>query len=196
MKIVGSYWRNCTKIIGLISLIFTVSNTFNRKVSAQGFSFRGTPGLGSTRPSHVIDCLKQLEYKEVLKWITIGIDTFAGSGSGVVLGKKGDTWAALTAAHVCKGSSASEIEVYSPTTKQYYEVLSTTDITQDDVDIGIIKFRSNDNLSIAIINFNLLTTPHPLSQRPMGKQWGLTFDGAVSAGVSMPSGAVTVLVLR
>ena len=183
--------KKSARTIGLISSIFIAANSFNNKVSAQGFG--GAPGFSTYQR----DCLNNddVNHKRILKSVTIGIDTPAGSGSGVVIGNNGNVWTALTAKHVYKGSNPSEIEVYSPITKQYYEVLSTTNITQEDIDLGLIKFKANDDLDMAILNFNLVTKP-ALQQRPMGKQWGVTFDGAVSAGVSMPSGAVTVPVLR
>lgn len=184
-------WKKSTKAIGLISSIFIAANSLNNKVSAQG--------LGGTLrfSTYQRDCLNidDVNHKKVLKSVTVGIETAAGSGSGVVIGKKGNVWVALTAKHVYKGSNSNEIKVYSPVSKQYYEVLDTASIAEKDIDIGIVKFKSDDDLPIAILNFNLLTTSSP-SQRPAGKQWGVLFDGGMGAGVSMPSGAVTVPVLR
>lgn len=154
-------------------------------------------GGAQTISGYQRDCLNNddVNHKRILKSITIGIETPAGSGSGVVIGSKGDVWTALTAKHVYSESKPSEIEVYSPVTKKYYSVLSTVDISAKDVDLGIIKFRSHDKLNKAVLNFNLVTAPSP-QQRFIGKQWGILFDGGVGAGFSMPSGAVTVPILR
>ena len=142
------------------------------------------------------DCLFLVgQEKRLLKSILIGIDTPAGSGSGVVIGKKGDRYTALTAKHVYKGSNLNEIEIYSPTTKQYYPALSTSVIAPDEVDIGLIQFRSKDKLPIAILNYNLITPPSAL-QKSDGIPWGVLINGGHGAGVSMPSGAITVPVVR
>ena len=186
-----SLLANCLTTLGITVSLFSATDLLSRDASAQGFS--STPGFNTYQR----DCLNidDVNHKKVLKSVTVGIETPAGSGSGVVIGKKGNIWVALTAKHVYKGSNPNEIEIYSPITKQYYEVLSTSSIADSGVDIGIIKFKSNDNLFIAILNYNLLTMPSP-AQRPAGKQWGVLFDGGMGAGVSMPSGAVTVPVLR
>ena len=183
--------KKTAKAIGLISTIFIAASSLNSKVSAQGFG--GASGFGSYQR----DCLNMdnVSHKRVLKSVIVGIDTPAGSGSGVIIGKRGDVWTALTSKHVYEGSNTNEMEIYSPTTKKYYPVISTSAIAADEVDIGIIRFKSKDRLPLAILNFNLQTNEHP-SQGTAGKEWGVLFDGGRGAGVSMPSGAVTVPILR
>jgi hypothetical protein len=178
---------------GLAGSILLYAASFNSKATAQGFGFNAAPGLTGYRQ----DCLNidNVNHKRVLKSIVVGIDTAAGSGSGVVIGNRGNVWAALTARHVYSGSTPDEMQVYSPATRKYYKVLSANRITEQDIDIALVRFLSNDAHPIAILNFNLVTNPSR-QQRPVGQQWGVVFDGGVGAGVSMPSRAVTVPVLR
>ena len=78
--------KKSARTIVLISSIFIAANSFNNKVSAQGFG--GTPGFSTYQR----DCLNNddVNHKRILKSVTIGIDTPAGSGSGVVIGKNGN----------------------------------------------------------------------------------------------------------
>ena len=136
-----------------------------------------------------------VNHKRILKSVTIGIDTPAGSGSGVVIGNNGNVWTALTAKHVYKGSNPVRSKSIHQLRNNIMKSSQQLILLKKILIWSFIKFKANDNLDMAILNFNLVTKP-ALQQRPMGKQWGVTFDGAVSAGVSMPSGAVTVPVLR
>lgn len=151
------------------------------------------------------------EFKEMesyAKLITIGIETPSGSGSGIVIGRRGSTYYFLTSAHVVTGNPASD-EFYA------YSVKSTKPIRNrilsfekpkewGGIDVSIGSFRSDENLVPALI-FPFETTKHangyrwqPLynyNGRTYNNEWGI--QGPISvAGVSIPTRAITVPIFR
>lgn len=148
------------------------------------------------------------ETKSFAKSITIGIETPSGSGSGIIIGKKGSMYFFLTAAHVVTGNPENE-EFYAYSAQsskpKRYRILSfekPKDWQKIDATIG--SFESDEELAPALI-FPLETTKHangyrwqPLynyNGRTYNDAWGI--QGPISvAGVSIPTRAVTVPIFR
>jgi len=140
-----------------------------------------------------------VETADIMKSITVGILTPSGAGSGVVIGKKGDVYSILTSKHVLSGLAGGDgLEVYSPVTKKYYPVKDKQFFNSSSADIALVRFESRDELKIAIINFFYSAKSMLLASgiEPLGKLWGVDTAGGRGAGISMPTKAITVPVLR
>lgn len=150
-------------------------------------------GFSSPKP------LCRLETADILKSITVGILTPSGSGSGVVIGKNGHTYTILTSKHVISSVlGGDEVEVYSPVTKKYYPVLDKHFVKGSSADIALVRFNSRDELKIAVLNSFYRAKPIMDQSviEPLGRLWSVDTGGGRGAGISMPSGAISVPVLR
>ena len=138
---------------------------------------------------------------KILKQITIGIETAAGQGSGVVIGRKGNVYTAITARHVLPELNPNEtVEVYSLQTKKYYRVVSSSYPAKDKYDIMLLRFQSNDELPLAVINA-FYKSPKGIGQNSTPpwqiiEGFNVESDGIRGGGVSMPSKSVSVPIFR
>lgn len=142
------------------------------------------------------------------KSITLGIETPSGSGSGIIIGKKGNTYFFLTSKHVVTGNPKNE-EFYAYSVKDdkpiRKRILSFEKPEEwDDIDASIGSFKSEESLVPALI-FPFETTEYasgyrwqPLynfNGRRYNNTWGI--QGPISvAGVSIPTRAITVPIFR
>lgn len=129
--------------------------------------------------------------KNIFRFSTIGIETPGSSGSGVIIGFKDGVFTALTAAHVMSDFNSTEkfYAVSLPYNKRY-KIISTDFPSKGNLDIAVVRFKATEPLYIQPLNFfiNAPTTE--------GSEWGTDNDGARGAGISLPSGAVTVPIMR
>ena len=93
--------------------------------------------------------------KDFAKSVTLGIETPASSGSGILIGKKGDIYFFLTAAHVAISDPQKEefwaYSVAGGQTKQYQITSFEKPDIFADKDIVIGSFVSKENLPISLI---------------------------------------------
>jgi len=172
--------------VGLSIHNITRSVSPHYPVSQHGFGF-------SSQQRHC-----SLNTSDILRSITVGVVTPSGSGSGVVIGRKGNLYSILTAKHVLSGIAGGEtLEVYSPETKKYYRVIDTDLLGRSSADIALIRIESRDKLKIAALSSFYKAKPlGGVATDPLGMLWGVDTGGGRGAGISMPSGAITVPVLR
>lgn len=132
--------------------------------------------------------------KNIFKYSTIGIETPGSSGSAVVIGLKDGVYTALTAAHVMKGYSFKEdyYAVSLPYNKRY-RIISTVLPANGRADIALVQFKAGELLYIQPLNI-FIDAPSTVGMTMT--EWGVDGDGARSAGISLPSGAVSVPILR
>jgi len=142
------------------------------------------------------------------KSITLGIETPSGSGSGIIIGKKGNTYFFLTSKHVVTGNPKNE-EFYAYSVKDdkpiRKRILSFEKPEEwDGIDASIGSFKSEESLVPALI-FPFETTEHASGYRwqPLynfnGRRYNNTWriQGPISvAGVSIPTRAITVPIFR
>lgn len=143
-----------------------------------------------------------LDTNSIVKAFTIGIETAAGQGSGVVVGREGNTYTAITARHVLPQFNPKEtVEIYSLQTQRYYKVVSASYPAQDKYDIMLLRFKSNDELPLAVINA-FYESPKGVGKNTMAnflqrsEDFNVDNDGIRGGGVSMPSKSVTVPIYR
>lgn len=140
--------------------------------------------------------LKTSDWAAIVREFTIGIGTPSGTGSGVVIGRKGKIYTALTARHVMPSfNKKDEYEVYSPTTGKFYKVSGALYPDKKDIDIMIVQFESADNISIAVIN-EFYKDPTLVQPNSVARSWKVGVDGVRGGGISMPTKAVTVPIFR
>ena len=98
------------------------------------------------------------ELEQKTKQFTVRIDSTSGeNGSGIIIAKSGDTYTVLTAAHVvcekeagtkpCKNYS---YEILAPDGKKY-PVEKSTIKTEEGVDLGVLKFQSQQDYQVATL---------------------------------------------
>lgn len=146
--------------------------------------------------------------KNYSKSATIGIDTPGTGGSGVVIGKTGNTYYFLTAAHVASGDpTKEEFWAYSPTGDGFKKYKITRlwqpkEFAGKDIAIG--SFSSPDKIEVALI-FPIDTKQFAsedaykiygsLNGREFDKEWQIQGPPIV-AGISLPTGAITIPLFR
>ena len=111
--------------------------------------------------------------------------TQSSPGSAVIIGKKGDLYTAITAAHVIGDINQHEENYIQIETGETNKILSKT-IPFKDVDFAIIQFRNAKDLRVAILPF----TDVELSKAT--KEW----RDAELAGYAVTSGTVQASPLR
>ncbi len=151
--------------------------------------------------------------KDFAKSVSLGIETPASSGSGVLIGKKGDTYFFLTADHVAISDPQEEefwaYSVAGGQTKQYRITSFEKPNAFEGKDIVIGSFTTKDQLRIALI-FPLdieKYVPRPPSVpfytwqviNMMGASYDDEWDiqgPPLIGGVSIPTRAITVPIFR
>ena len=90
--------------------------------------------------------------EEFSRRVSVAIETQSASGSGVIVGKKGNAYALITAKHVLGGSSLAEDFDVLPVTGPYqgkrYSVTRVVD-TPSDLDFAVLVFNAKDSLPLA-----------------------------------------------
>jgi Trypsin-like peptidase domain/TPR repeat len=87
-----------------------------------------------------------VEINRIARSITVRIDGSSGKGSGILLQHQGNVYTVLTAGHVLKGDS---FTITTPDDRQYPTIINSDQRVVGDVDLGIIKFQSNQNYPLA-----------------------------------------------
>ena len=136
-----------------------------------------------------------LENEDIVKGRIVGIETPASSGTGTLIGKKGNTYTILTAGHVIPSlQKGDEYYAYSLSSNKRYRIISLDHPLGNKVDIAVATFNSPEDLKITLINrfydWNIRATDSK------AKYWGVHAVQGLVSGVSLPSGAVTVPITR
>ena len=118
--------------------------------------------------------------QEYTKSVTLGIETPASSGSGVIIGKKGDKYFFLTVGHVVVGNPRNEefwVYTVEGGKNRKYRVNSFVRPEEfSDKDIAIGSFSTKDQLPVSLI-FPLDTNKHiDKSHLSVGRSCGFNFD--------------------
>lgn len=179
----GDFFHVCMKKFiasTALTLSFLSPNAYSQRVS--------TPFLGSKLNTTT---------RELLKRQIVGVETPAGTGTGVIIGKKGDTYTAITSKHVIPNFNPAEgLEAYSMIHNSYYPILNVEYPTNNSEDIMIFQFQSSDQHSIATLNFLVGESCISNNRSAISKQWSSCHDNIKVAGISMPSGSITSPVYR
>ncbi len=191
----NTYFR--IKLIGLLGAA-GLSMFFADSAHAQmGF------GLGFTPIDP--NSFARLEPRELLKNVIVGIETPASSGTGTIIGKKGNVYTILTARHVIPSiNEGDEYYAYSLKSKKRYRITSVEAPLGEKADIAIATFTAPEDLNLNIISYfytkpSGIGIPGSTMAKPRSgvmKQWKIDTTGGRGAGISMPSGAVTVPIYR
>ncbi|MBH8576102.1 tetratricopeptide repeat protein [Nostocaceae cyanobacterium CENA369] len=104
------------------------------------------------------------EVNNIAQEITVRIDVPTlreCSGSGVIVGKQGNTYSVLTAEHVVRGSEKCDrtvLEVVTPDGKQYQVKVDDNNLkTLPETDLAILQFTSNQNYRVATLaNYDIV----------------------------------------
>ncbi len=106
------------------------------------------PSVGNTFVDKVNNIAEQ---------ITVRIDSKNnGNGSGVIIAKQGQTYYVVTAAHVLKNPD--NYQIIAPDGKRY-AVLPENIFKSEGLDLGLVKFNSNQTYSVATITkYNLYSS--------------------------------------
>lgn len=129
------------------------------------------------------------------------VETPGSPGSAVVIGKKGDTYLALTAAHVLKDmNSKEEAAVTSLATGKSYTITNIIKLDPK-FDVSAIEFSSNENINLSLLDFaGAEHFPCPVDEDEIELKittdWKACYTQVQAAGVSAPSDAITVPMLR
>ncbi len=98
------------------------------------------------------------EVNNIAQEITVRIDVPTlreCSGSGVIVGKQGNTYSVLTAEHVVRGSQKCDrtvLEVVTPDGKQYQIKVNDSNLkTLPETDLALIQFTSDQNYRVATL---------------------------------------------
>ena len=141
----------------------------------------------------------RLEPREVLKNVIVGIETPASSGTGTIIGKKGNVYTILTAQHVIPSiKEGDEYYAYSMKSKKRYRITSVEAPLGKKADIAVATFTAPEDLNLNIISY-LYTNTRGIgfpARSGVMEQWKMDSTGGRGAGISMPSGAVTVPIYR
>lgn len=133
--------------------------------------------------------------KNILKFSTIAIDTPGSSGTASIIGFKNGIYTALTSAHVIKGYSTKEDYYALPYfNRAKYRILSVEYPAKNVYDIALIQFKAPESLKLIPLNIFLTAPEIPGMSRD--HEWLIDGGGARSAGISLPSGSVTVPIFR
>lgn len=103
----------------------------------------------------VSDAVSTNDLRQIAQEITVLINGEQGSGSGVIIARKGKSYYVLTAAHVVKFNSMYQIVTYD---RRQYQA-STVLRKLPNVDLAILEFQSEQNYRVATIaDYNLPET--------------------------------------
>tara|TARA_Y100000994_G_C15658431_1_gene428439 strand:- start:281 stop:1210 length:930 start_codon:yes stop_codon:yes gene_type:complete len=148
------------------------------------------------------------EMKEYAKSVTIGIETPGSSGSGILIGKKGNRYYFLTASHVVLGDPQKEefwaYSIAGGDTKSYQITSFEKPDIFADKDLAIGSFVSEDDIPVALIlslegseyRPGALYVPiRKYNGKTYNSDWGI--QGSIFVGgVSIPTGAIPVPIMR
>ena len=92
------------------------------------------------------------ELEEFSRRVSVAVETQSASGSGVIVGKKGNAYTLITAKHVLGGSSLAEdfevLPVAGPYKGKRYSVTRVV-ATPSDLDFAVLVFNAKDSLPLA-----------------------------------------------
>lgn len=127
---------------------------------------------------------------------TIAILTPGTGGTGVIVGKKGDTYTALTAAHVLKGTGlGDELQVESLTSGKKYNIIKSY-TPKPGVDIALVQFTSQENFNIAPIAAFYPTAKDHYFRNSITEEWNTTRYYGIVYGASAPTKSVKMRLPR
>jgi len=151
----------------------------------------------------------ELEPKENIKRQIVAIATPGSSGTGTIVGKKGSTYAILTAAHVVQGDVKREEFYAVPLTSGRQYRIATCVKPNKIIDISICTFDSNEDLYVTPISALDRWTPNrydPAAYPPVAGRflptedlwgtWDIMTGAARGAGVSLATGAIKKPIFR
>tara|TARA_B100001964_G_scaffold242485_1_gene317493 strand:- start:286 stop:1263 length:978 start_codon:yes stop_codon:yes gene_type:complete len=143
--------------------------------------------------------------RDELKNQIVGIETPGSSGTGTIIGKKGNIYTILTARHVIPSiQEGDEYYAYSMKSKKRYRITSVQAPLGKKADIAVATFTAPEDFNLNIISdfypfsdvIQHCTTCPAIQRAPVSRQWKMESTGGRGAGISMPSGAVTVPIYR
>lgn len=128
----------------------------------------------------------------------------ASQGSAVVIGRSGNTYVALTSAHVLSDVSASEELVVSAAGSDISYPVIEKRVLREGVDIALFTFSSSEDLSISLIDaFGADGFGCGMSDKDRLKyygelvgDWNACYHSVQVAGISSPTQAINAPVLR
>ncbi len=133
--------------------------------------------------------------EDMVKDRIVGIETPASSGTGTIIGKKGNTYTILTAGHVIPSLlPGDEYYALSLSSSKRYRIISVDHPLGSKLDIAVATFNSPEDLKITLINRFLDWNIFAMNAK--GNYWGVSEPNAIVSGVSLPTGAVTVAITR
>ncbi len=83
----------------------------------------------------------------IAQQITVRVEDSQGNGSGVIIGKSGNTYSVITAAHVIKGGAS--YSLITPTQERIALSANQMRVLNKDLDIALIEFTSSQNYATA-----------------------------------------------
>ncbi|MBX9256677.1 serine protease [Desmonostoc muscorum CCALA 125] len=99
--------------------------------------------------------LSSTEVGKIAKAITVLIDNKNGSGTGVIIQRKDNTYTVITAKHVIE--TQAKYEIVTPD-NQRYQLNYDTVKKLPEVDLAVVQFTSNQNYTVAKIGNSNATT--------------------------------------
>ncbi|MBW4599473.1 MAG: serine protease [Calothrix sp. FI2-JRJ7] len=103
-----------------------------------------------------------LPVAEIARQVTVRVLAASGSGSGVIVARKGKTYTVLTCQHVLDVDKGSKYSILSADGKTYQARLKSMSNPKK-VDLALIEFDSqNDYKVVTLGNSNLLTNDSPV----------------------------------
>ncbi|MEL6459290.1 MAG: tetratricopeptide repeat-containing serine protease family protein [Cyanobacteria bacterium J06621_15] len=99
-----------------------------------------------------VKALSSVEVGKIAENITVMIDykDNSGNGSGVIIGKQGNQYTVLTAAHVVARPNL-QYEIVAPSNQRYQFKYSNVKTLPNQIDLAVITFTSNQNYQVAQI---------------------------------------------
>lgn len=132
----------------------------------------------------------------VLKKETVAILTGGTGGTGVIVGKKGNVYTALTAAHVLANyGRGDELQVESLMSGKKYNI-DRHYRPKPTIDISVIQFTSRENFNIApIAAFYSVQDDHHFKNQ-ITEEWNTTRFYGIVYGASAPTNSIKMRVSR
>lgn len=99
-----------------------------------------------------VKALSSVEVGKIAEGITVMIDykDNSGNGSGVIIGKQGNQYTILTAAHVVARPDL-QYEIVAPSNQRYQLNYSSVKKLPEQIDLAVVTFTSNQNYQVARI---------------------------------------------
>jgi hypothetical protein len=140
----------------------------------------------------------------VAKKQVVTLQTAGSPGTAVIIGKKGNQYLALTSAHVITGTKpAEEKTVTSLKSGKSFPIAKTMKL-KDGIDVAAVVFNADEEFNIAVIDsigqtsFNCFDSVEERRENygELVSDWDACYHSTQTVGVSSPTGAVTVPLLR